>query len=803
MMTLLTITAWAGTVTLDLAAQGYANAEDVTTVTGNGATLTFAKATGSNAPKYYTTGTAVRMYNGNTLTIEASNNITAIEFTCVSGYDCTGTFDCGSYTSPNWECGEATTSTVVYTCGSSQTRIQKIVVTVDDGAQQLAAPTVLLNGEAPKSTYSTEELPLTLTITSNNGTESPKMVYSLSSNYEDAQSGIVSSATLELGDDAVYGLKVGDNSLHVQEVIGTGEDAQESLWTTVNFTITEPAQAITSLAVVNALADNTEFTYGATVTVVGQTGQYLYVQDDNAGTLIYGSAGQSYNFGDIIPAGWNGKKVTFKGAPEVTNPANLAAATENVAPTAIELTPAQVTLENFGRYAVIRGATINGNNIVVGDQTVASYNRFGVNAPTTGTVFDIYGVCGYYNNVQFMPLEYVDVTPVSEELIITMTPGGTFYKPVEVTISVNNEDALISYKLNGGEDIDYEGPFTLNETTTVSVYATDGDQEAIAEETYTIDIPTSLAVVNAFENNTEFTYGAQTVVMGSRGKNMYIVMPDNTAGAMIYDASANWADDYTFGKVINAGWSGKKATYRTKPEVANPVGFELSDQTAEVTPIEITAADLTLANFGRYAVVKNAEVIDGGTITDVTTYDQFNATTDITAGTYDVYGVIGWDNNAGQFMPLEYVEATTLAKNIISYFVPENCEMAVTAADGSAIVSGETEVTEGDVVTITIIPDADYSIKEVKVTEFELRADGDNVPVTEGETEGVYTFVMPANPVSIQVTLEEIINTAISDINAASNGAVKYVSPTGQVSNRPFEGINIVIEGNKVTKMVK
>ena len=632
------------------------------------------------------------------------------------------------------------------------------------------------------------------------------MVYSLSSNYEDAQSGIVSSATLELGDDAVYGLKVGDNSLHVQEVIGSGEDAQESLWTTVNFTITEPAQAITSLAVVNALADNTEFTYGAQTVVMGKKGKQMYIvmPDNTAGTLVFAGSNwaDDYAFGKIINEGWSGKKTTYSTKPEVANPAGFELNGQTAEVTPIEITAANLTLENFGRYAVMKGVEVAaGGNIT--DVTI--YNQFDItiSSITAGT-YDVYGVIGWHNNAgQFMPLEYVDVTPVSEELTITMTPGGTFYKPVEVTISVNNEDALISYKLNGGEDIDYEGPFTLNETTTVSVYATDGDQEAIAEATYTIDIPTSLAVVNAFENDTEFTYGAQTVVMGSRGKNMYIVMPDNTAGAMIYDASANWAEDYTFGKVINAGWSGKKATYRTKPEVANPVGFELSDQTAEVTPIEITAADLTLANFGRYAVVKNAEVIDGGTITDVTTYDQFNATTDITAGTYDVYGVIGWDNNAGQFMPLQYVEATTLAKNIISYFVPENCEMAVTAADGSAIVSGETEVTEGDVVTITIIPDADYSIKEVKVTEFELRADGDDVPVTEGETEGVYTFVMPANPVSIQVTLEEIINTAISDINAASNGAVKYVSPTGQVSNRPFEGINIVIEGNKVTKMVK
>ena len=258
MMTLLTFSAWAGKVTIDLTAQGYNNAEEVTTVIGNNVTLTFDGGTNANnSPKYYTTGTAVRMYTGNTLTITATANITEIEFTVSGTYDMTGTFDCGSYSSPIWSCGDATTSTVVYTCGNNQTRIQKIDVTIDDGNPILAAPTVLLNGVEPKSTYTTNELPLTLTIASNNGTENPKMVYTLYSNYENATSGIVSSATLNLGDDPVYGLKVGDNILHVQEVIGSGASALESPWTTVNFTITEPTSAITSIAEVNALANNT------------------------------------------------------------------------------------------------------------------------------------------------------------------------------------------------------------------------------------------------------------------------------------------------------------------------------------------------------------------------------------------------------------------------------------------------------------------------------------------------------------------------------------------------------------------
>ncbi|MBR1803291.1 MAG: hypothetical protein IJ775_00080, partial [Muribaculaceae bacterium] len=86
------------------------------------------------------------------------------------------------------------------------------------------------------------------------------------------------------------------------------------------------------------------------------------------------------------------------------------------------------------------------------------------------------------------------------------------------------------------------------------------------------------------------------------------------------------------------------------------------------------------------------------------------------------------------------------------------------------------------------------------------RADSLNdafVEVTAGEN-GAYTFVMPNVPVTIDVTMEEESPvTAISDINAANAGTVKYVNAQGQVSNRPFQGVNIVIDANKAYKIVK
>jgi len=108
---------------------GFANADDVTVVEGDNVTLTFAQGTNAtNAPKYYTSGTAVRMYTGNTLEVALNNQegetrITAISFTFVSS----------SYAGSlqNWTGSE--TSVSFTNTASSQARIQEIAVTFSEG----------------------------------------------------------------------------------------------------------------------------------------------------------------------------------------------------------------------------------------------------------------------------------------------------------------------------------------------------------------------------------------------------------------------------------------------------------------------------------------------------------------------------------------------------------------------------------------------------------------------------------------------------------------------------------------------
>ena len=70
-------------ITVDFTAQGFANAEDVTSLTlTDGTTITFSTGDNRNGPKYYNSGTAVRMYPKNSFTVSSSKTLASIALTC-------------------------------------------------------------------------------------------------------------------------------------------------------------------------------------------------------------------------------------------------------------------------------------------------------------------------------------------------------------------------------------------------------------------------------------------------------------------------------------------------------------------------------------------------------------------------------------------------------------------------------------------------------------------------------------------------------------------------------------------------
>ena len=70
---------------IDASALGLANTATFESYEADGLTIKAEKGSGSNVPKYYTSGTAVRLYPGNFMNVASDKTIQKLVFTCVKG----------------------------------------------------------------------------------------------------------------------------------------------------------------------------------------------------------------------------------------------------------------------------------------------------------------------------------------------------------------------------------------------------------------------------------------------------------------------------------------------------------------------------------------------------------------------------------------------------------------------------------------------------------------------------------------------------------------------------------------------
>ena len=136
------------TVTVDFSKQGYTNGETLSAVTIDGITFTFDKGTNGNAPKYYTTGNAVRLYGGNSMNVSAGGKtIVSIELTFDSGEGNNAiTTDVPTYEEPTWT-GEATSVTFTIGGTSGHRRIQTVTVQYKDEDVPVTLQSIAVSGQ--------------------------------------------------------------------------------------------------------------------------------------------------------------------------------------------------------------------------------------------------------------------------------------------------------------------------------------------------------------------------------------------------------------------------------------------------------------------------------------------------------------------------------------------------------------------------------------------------------------------------------------------------------------------------------
>ncbi len=468
-------------VTVDFSAQGYVNAQDFDgqTVTINGISVSFSKGTGGTTPKYYTSGTAMRLYTNNTMTVTAPAGkvITSIAFTYDSGSWDTTSPSVGTYSTTDaaW-IGNA--ASIVFTNNkSSQVRIVKMVVTLADASDP--TPTVAAPVFDPASGH---QFTGSLTVTMTSATEGANIVYTVNNGDEVTAA---SPASVTIDADATI-------SAFAQK------DGVNSATVTATYTLKPAAQEVDYLEIAADLPNNTEFQFTGDAVVTYQYAGYLYIKDETGYGLIFGNTNDGKNpkfaVGTMLTPGWKAKVSIFNGLHEFVSTTGLdSCGMTTVTPEIItanqmpDKVNALVQIEHVKKVEGTVATLIDGT-------TINLYKRFDAALPSFDNAdATITGIVTVFNDsyeINFISAEGIVNAPV-------ITPASCNFEESQVVTITAEDGAAIKYSTDEQATWnDYSAPITVTETTTVYAKAVkNGKESIVVSATYTKMEPVTYTLV--------------------------------------------------------------------------------------------------------------------------------------------------------------------------------------------------------------------------------------------------------------------------------------------------------------------
>lgn len=205
------------------------------------------------------------------------------------------------------------------------------------------------------------------------------------------------------------------------------------------------------------IADNTEVTLNYNATVLKQSGQRLYLMDETGYGLAYGSTGKTYDYGDVIPAGYGGLKTTYDGEPEIKNLHDFQDPIGNIGgldalkamANAAPITCSEVDHPIWGQFVLLKQVTVDpaAGTFTDASGSCSIYDMFGVAAPgDLSKPYDVYGIVASHGKApntvyQILPIEYVGGVPAPPTPIANLqelynltpeTEKGIFTTPLTV-----------------------------------------------------------------------------------------------------------------------------------------------------------------------------------------------------------------------------------------------------------------------------------------------------------------------------------------------------------------------------------
>lgn len=614
MFALLGMVANAAEVTFVFSEMGFANQQEITTITSNDGSvvLTFDKGSNNNTPKYYDNGTSIRVYGGSTMTVASTNgqNITNIAFE-LSGNDVVAST--GSYSAFTWT-GSASEVTFTTSGTSGHTKYVSLTVTLGEAVEptQVAAPTFSV---AEGSYVDAQSIALYC------ATADASILYTINDGAETAY-----ETPIELSESGEYTIKAW----------ATKEGLEDSEVVTKTYTID----------IFDGLIEDFDFV------TIGQTNGYP-TGDNTAegGTptftsgIVTVSTTQTGNTPNRFWSDWkeyrmyNGATLTF------SVPASYVIVK-------IELAPTNSPVEGDG-YA---------NGVWTGEQSSVSLNVTG-SAKFTDFVV-------YYKKVAadqvLAPTFSLTSGTYEGTQSLTMdcaTEGATIYYTVNGGDTQTYADAIELA----------EGKYAF-----VAWAEKDGmTKSSEVTANYTIEAPLVANSIAEFltlgAENTDrvITLNCDLIVLfqgGGEGTRDLYVKDATGKGLFIYEYNN---PQFNKGDVID-GVKGKYKDFNGTIEMVSPV-YGVVKETVEVAPVSVDASQLTVDNVNEYVVVNNVELseVNGAdaTLNDETAtlalYNKYNACTypaDLDKK-YFVTGIVSVFNNKVQIYPLEITVDTESGVN--------------------------------------------------------------------------------------------------------------------------------------------
>ena len=557
---------------------GIANSVAVESLTFGNVTATFGfGSNSSNAPKYYSNGTAIRCYGGNTITFTGAKGvtITCIELTYGSSDGSNAiTADCGTFSVNTWT---GASNEVVLTVGgtSGNRRIAAIKVTYSVGENVVVIAT-------PSITASTSFVGST-TVEITNNEEGTTLYYS--TNGEDY---VAYTAALNITETT---------TVYAKAVDAQGNESAVAEATYTKIEVLSIAEAKAAYDAVSANVDVAVDLTGAVVTV--NNGQYLFIENETTGINLYNS-GADYAVGTKFTAGYIlGTSTVYGKMHQITGATfnNVETTTVTVEPTEVEVADlAGNNAEWEGRFVKLSGVSVNvaAKTITQGNDTYALYNRFALEL-SDAAMCDIEGIVAIYNATE--QLYITKVTPF-HTLSVTNAGWATLFLDFNAAIPADVEAYTVTEIKNGYVTLtEVEGVLPAN--TGVLVNAAQGNYtfNYAAEATANVEGNLLEGTVAATE------IGAEAYVLSIVNGNVGLYKAEMAGGVWLNNANkaylpasaANGAASYSFR--FEGGTTGISEVKGENGEVK--AIFDLTGRRVE----EITAPGVYIVN-GKKTLVK-------------------------------------------------------------------------------------------------------------------------------------------------------------------------------------------------------